>query len=165
VKHGVLDLSDLKHVPLAPPALRSMRLQAGDILMIRTSGSRDLVGTCAVFAARAECVFASYLVRLRLHTGSALPEFVEAFVNGPWGRRQVDAVSRPIMQSNINSEEIESLRIPLPPLDVQRALVAGLRQARQAILREEREAREVRGRAEREVEEMIVGTRPVPAPE
>ena len=44
----MLDLSDLKYIDLPPRTLENLKLGEGDILIIRTSGSRDLVGTCAV---------------------------------------------------------------------------------------------------------------------
>jgi type I restriction enzyme, S subunit len=65
VKGRALDLDDLKHVTLPQRTLESLLLSEGDVLVIRTSGSRDLVGTCAVFDVAGEFVFASYLIRLR----------------------------------------------------------------------------------------------------
>jgi hypothetical protein len=44
------------------------------------------------------------------------PEFVSWFLNSPLGRLQVNAVSRQIMQNDINSKELRSLQIPLPLL-------------------------------------------------
>lgn len=112
--------------------LANYRLQVGDILFNRTNGSRDLVGKCEVFDFPGDWAFASYLIRLRLDTELALPRFVAAFLNTYWGRRQVEHVSRQILMSNINAEEIRALRIPLPKPDVQRALLAQLDAARAA---------------------------------
>jgi type I restriction enzyme S subunit len=115
IKERVLDLSELKHVPLSKKTAESLLLQAGDVLIVRTSGSRDLVGTCAVFRAEGDFVFASYLIRLRFDTSKVLPDYVSWFLNSPLGRQQVDAVSRQIMMNNINSEELRGLQVPLPP--------------------------------------------------
>jgi len=49
IKDQSLILSDLKHVVLPERTLQGLLLQNGEILIIRTSGSRDLVGTCGVF--------------------------------------------------------------------------------------------------------------------
>lgn len=129
--HG-WDLSDLKYLPLSADELARYRLEKGDILFNRTNGSRELVGKCEVFDFEGDWVFASYLIRIRIDTAQAIPEFITAFLNTYWGRRQVEHVSRQILMSNINAEEIKRLRIPLPDLPGQRRLLAKLEAARAA---------------------------------
>ncbi len=124
------DLSDLKYLPLGPKEIAPYRLEKGDILFNRTNGSRDLVGKCEVFDSDGVWVFASYLIRLRINRTLALPEFVTSFLNTFWGRRQVEHVSRQILMSNINADEIRALRIPLPDLPQQQALITSLSNAR-----------------------------------
>jgi len=160
IKNRSVDFRNLKHITLPRAELSNLTLLDGDILVIRTSGSRDLVGSCAVFHSNDEYVFASYLIRFRLDRATADPDFVACFLNGPLGRQQVDATSRHIMQNNINSEEIKGLRVPLPPLDVQREIIARVAQAREQIAREQqdadRQAREIKA----DIEARILGTRP-----
>lgn len=124
------DLSDLKYLQLSPQELATYRLESGDILFNRTNGSRELVGKCEVFDFNGDWAFASYLIRLRIDVQQAVPEFVTAFLNTYWGRRQVEHVSRQILMSNINTEEIRALRIPLPKPSKQRELLAALDAAR-----------------------------------
>ena len=159
---GRIDTTTLKHVLLSKYDIDRWRLNNGDILIIRTNGSRDLVGTCAVFDLDGEYVFASYLIRLIANRSKALPDFVSALLNSTIGRSQIDATSRQIMQNNINSEELKSLRIPLPPLPVQAALAAGLASARQQANAMRTQARERRETARAEVEAMIRGHMPAP---
>src|SRR5205807_1699278 len=85
-----------------------------------------------VFNFDGDWVFASYLIRLRIDTTQALPEFVTAFLNTFWGRRQVEHVSRQILMSNINAQEIRALQIPLPKPSKQRELLEALNAARAA---------------------------------
>lgn len=124
------DLSNLKYLPVLDDELARYRLEKGDILFNRTNGSRELVGKCEVFDFEGDWVFASYLIRLRLDVAQAAPDFITAFLNTYWGRRQVEHVSRQILMSNINSEEIKALRIPLPKPLEQRELLAKLNAAR-----------------------------------
>lgn len=124
------DLSDLKYLPLSPKELATYRLEKGDILFNRTNGSRELVGKCEVFDFDGDWAFASYLIRLRIDRSQAVPKFVTAFLNTYWGRRQVEHASRQILMSNINTEEIRNLRIPLPKPSMQRQLLAALDAAR-----------------------------------
>jgi restriction endonuclease S subunit len=161
VKGRTVDITDLKHLELSEKAQASLLLADGDILVIRTSGSRDLVGTCAVFHQEGDYVFASYLIRLRPDPSIANPDFIVWFLNSPLGRQQVDATSRQIMQNNINSEELRSLQIPLPPLSVQQPMMKRVEagQAHIARLKADAQARAEAARAD--VEAMILGMKPI----
>lgn len=161
IKNGVLDISELKHVQLPEATLRGLTLEDGDILIIRTSGSRDLVGTCAVFHENVQFTFASYLIRLRISAGKATPDYVAYFFNSPAGRAQINAVSRQIMQNNINSTELRSLKIPLPPLETQQALVAAIATARRRAAALRAEAERLRQEAAAEVEAAMLGETPI----
>lgn len=124
------DLSDLKHIELEEEELNRYRLIKGDLLFNRTN-SKELVGKCEAFEEDGDWVFASYLIRVRLNADRALPEFVSAFLNSPAGRIQIDQVSRQVAgMSNVNTEELRALQIPLPPITEQRRLVAELDAAR-----------------------------------
>jgi type I restriction enzyme S subunit len=161
IKEGGLDLSDLKHIPLPIKTLEGLLLQDGDVLIIRTSGSRDLVGTCAVFRGEGDFIFASYLIRLRFDVAKVVPEFASWFQNSSLGRQQVDAVSRQIMQNNINSVELRGLKIPLPPLAVQKQIMERVTAGREEIAREREASDRLARDSNAEVEAMILGTKKV----
>jgi restriction endonuclease S subunit len=155
---GQLVLDDLKHIELSSRERSSLLLKDGDILINRTN-SKELVGKCAVFHESGDYVFASYLIRLRADTAQADPDYLAWVLNSPIGRQQIDAMSRQIIgQANINTEEIRSLEIPLPPIDEQRKIMAAV----QAGLHEIRDLRaKARAQAEAaraEVERMIIGS-------
>jgi type I restriction enzyme S subunit len=161
IKERRLDLSELKHISLPKKTREGLLLQDGDVLIIRTSGSRDLVGTCAVFREEGDFVFASYLIRLRFDASKVVPEFVSWFLNSPLGRQQVDAVSRQIMQNNINSGELRGLQIPLPPLAMQKQIMERVAAGREEIARERETADRLARDINAEVEAMILGTKDV----
>ena len=106
-------------------------------------------------------MFASYLIRLRTSLDKADPDFVSWLLNTPLGRQQIEATARKIMQNNINAEEIRALQIPLPRVTTQRGIMERVQegQAKADTLRSE--ADELAAQASAEVEEMILGTRPV----
>jgi type I restriction enzyme S subunit len=157
IKDRVVNMTDLKHIELPAKSLESLLLKDGDMLIIRTSGSRDLVGTCAVFHSNDQAVFASYLIRLRFDTSRANPDYVCWFLNSVFGRQQVDSISRQIMQNNINAQEIRTLRVPLPPLEVQRKLVERVMAARAEMARERAAAAQLCQTIANEVEALILG--------
>jgi type I restriction enzyme S subunit len=159
IKDRVIDLSELKHISLPKKTLQGLLLADGDVLIIRTSGSRDLVGTCAVFRGDGEFVFASYLIRLRFAAANVDSEFVSWFLNSSLGRQQVDAVSRQIMQNNINSDELRGLQIPLPPLTVQKKIMQRVGVGRSEIVRERETAERLDKKITSDVEGLIFGTK------
>lgn len=119
IKNRFLNLEDVKNIEISSKEEESLILEKGDILIIRSNGSRDLVGTSAVFDLEDRYVFASYLIRLKVNFTNVNPKYLSWFINSELGRQQVELVSRQIMQNNINSEEIKSLVLPLPPKDEQ----------------------------------------------
>lgn len=162
IKDGELALTDIKHIELPQREADKLQLKKGDILFNRTN-SKELVGKCAVFHEETPWVFASYLIRVRLDEQRACPDFVTFVLNGRIGRQQIDALSRQIIgQANINSEEIRSLRIPFPPLEVQRKLVERVTAARAQIARERAAAAKLNQSIAAEVESLVLGMKPLP---
>jgi len=60
-------------------------------------------------------------------------------------RQQVNAISRQIMQNNINSEELRSLLIPLPPPQMQKEIMRHVESGREKISIEGKILRGYRG--------------------
>jgi type I restriction enzyme, S subunit len=162
VHEGVLRLHSIKHIELPTKERESLLLRDGDILFNRTN-SKELVGKCGVFHELGDFVFASYLIRVRTTPDVADSDYVAFVINGPVGRQQINSMSRQIIgQANVNSQELRSLRIPLPPLPIQKQLVAEVTQSRQKIAAERAAAAKLASDTAREVEEMILGILPVP---
>lgn len=124
------DLSDLKWVELSESELDTYLLKPNDLLFNRTN-SKELVGKCEVFREPGEWVFASYLIRVQTNESQINSQFAADFLNAPTGRLQIDQLSRQIIgMTNINAEEIKSIRIPLPSPEKQTNLVTAMDAAR-----------------------------------
>jgi len=161
VVDGEFDLSNLKHVVLPKSEIEKLLMKEGDILFNRTN-SKELVGKCAVFHAKGDFVFASYLIRVRATPLKADPDFLAYVINSPIGRQQIDALSRQIIgQANVNSEELRGLQIPLPPLPVQKKIMERVASGRAEIAREREAAERLAQEITADVEAMILGTKPV----
>lgn len=157
--NGGLDLANLKYLRMPKAEIAKLALREGDILFNRTN-SKELVGKCAVFHAAGQFVFASYLIRIRANPKKADADFLAYVINSSIGRQQIDALSRQIIgQANINSEELRSLQIPLPPLAMQRQIMARVSQRREGIARERETAEELTRKINSEVEALILGTK------
>jgi type I restriction enzyme, S subunit len=157
IVEGEFDLSNLKHLPLPQAEVEKLLLKEGDILFNRTN-SKELVGKCAVFHAAGDYVFASYLIRVRANPSKADVDFLAHVVNSPIGRGQINALSRQIIgQANVNTEELRSLQIPLPPLSIQRKIVARVQTGRAEIAREREVAARLSREVTAEIEALILG--------
>lgn len=117
------DFSNLKHIELSEKDLNTYKLFDGDLLFNRTN-SKELVGKCGVFREQGDWVFASYLIRVRVNENLLLPDFASFFLGSSVGRMQIDCLSRQIIgMTNINAEEIKLIKIPVPPIEIQKKII------------------------------------------
>lgn len=127
IVNGELDLDDLKYLPrkTATTAREPDKwlLRKGDFLINRTN-SKELVGKSAVFNLDGDYTYASYVIRYRFDTSIVLPEYVNILFMLPLVRFQIDTMSRQTAgQCNINSDEIGSIRIPVPSISEQAEII------------------------------------------
>lgn len=96
-------------------------LNEDDILIAR---SGNTVGKAYIHKSTPyDCFFAGYLIRFIVDKKKALPEYIFTFTQLNTYKDWVKAVQRPSGQPNINSEEYQSLEIPLPKIDKQHQIV------------------------------------------
>jgi len=116
---GRLELKDAKSVKLDNGELAKQRLQVGDILFNRTN-SRELVGKTAMWEGGFDAVPASYLIRVRFRPEIEHAQHFAVFMNLPSTKRRLTAMARgAVGQANINSKELQSIEIPVPPFSPQ----------------------------------------------
>ena len=107
------------------------KLEAGDIVFARTgatTGKSFLVKNLAYKA-----VYASYLIRLRLNTDQVMPEFVSYFFTSDKYWHQIYADSDGATLPSFNATKLKALKIPLPSLSEQKAIVEKLDRAQRLI--------------------------------
>lgn len=115
---GEMALADLKYMDLPATPREQHLVRVGDVLFNRTN-SPELVGKTAVVRDRRPMAFAGYLVRLRVDCQSD-PEYLSAFLNTGYAKRVLRGMCRSIIgMANINATEIQAMRIPRTPLNVQ----------------------------------------------
>lgn len=129
VVNGEIDYSELKYLPLKCAITKKEPdkwfLRDGDILITRTNGSKDLVGKAAVFHSKDVYTYASYLIRYRFDTSIVMPEYVNILFMTQLVREQIAVMRRQGGgQYNLNSDEIGAIRIPVPSIPEQQAIVA-----------------------------------------
>mgnify|MGYP000719296332 CR=1 FL=1 len=63
--------------------------------------------------------YAGYLIRLRVNAAND-PEFLWGFLNSKYSKLMLRGMCKSIIgMANINATEIQAMKIPLPPLDLQ----------------------------------------------
>lgn len=122
IQDWTLDLRDSKYVDLPPESVDRHSVRDGDLLMARAIASKDHLGKCVIAHPNGEqWAFDSHLMRLRFDSTRSEPEFIRHLFMTPGGRALFLSVSRKsTVQYNINTKEISSLRIPVPPISLQR---------------------------------------------
>lgn len=155
IQDGRIDISDLKYLDAEARTQASYLLDRGDILFNRTN-SPELVGKAAVFDEEVqldEAVFASYLVRITCDERQVSSSFLCGWINSPWGRRWARAVRTDgVSQSNISTEKLRVLPVPVPPLAEQAEIVRKVEELFQVAARIERRVAAAAASADRLVQ-------------
>lgn len=119
IGEGVVDFSDLKYMQ-GELENSSNEVFENDILIIRSNGSRDLVGKCAIVPAlERRFAYASFLIRIEA-SDKVLPNYLVRYINSSMARGQLFAKAKSSSGiHNINSKELGSIRIDVPTIEEQ----------------------------------------------
>jgi len=144
ITSGYIDWEKVPYCRISQHELDKYKLDEGDLLFAR-SGS---VGATILIKEKPpyDTVFASYLIRVRLNKSLIYPEFLYLFTRSPSGQEQL--IPRGATQKNINAKFIQSLLIPLPPLDEQKRIVARVEELMSRI----KEAKKLREETKKQTE-------------
>ena len=128
VVRGVVDASDLKGAHFEEDEKRTYTLREGDILVIRSNGSISIVGKCALISeAEQQYLYAGYLIRVCSIPAAVLPEYLAMLLSSHLLRTQIERKAKSTSGvNNINSNEIQSLIVPLCSPSEQEAVVERL---------------------------------------
>ncbi|MBO7476467.1 MAG: restriction endonuclease subunit S [Salinivirgaceae bacterium] len=126
IGNGCIIDDDLKFAVFSEEEKEKYDLKEGDLLTIRSNGSVDLVGKCALISSKEEkYLFAGYLIRLRPFPAKVNSKFLSLTLESHKLRIQIEDKAKSTSGvNNINSVEIQNLEIPLPPLTEQQRIVA-----------------------------------------
>lgn len=125
VVSGEIDCKDLKFTELDEKEMSKLALRRGDLLMVRSNGSANLVARSVVVGEEAVgLAFAGYLIRLRVDQKRLLPDFLHLILESPIVRSKIERQARSTSGvHNINSGEVKAITFDLPPVDHQAEIV------------------------------------------
>ncbi len=119
---GHLDLNDLKYIDISDDEVEKCVVRKGDVLFNRTN-SIDLVGKTAVFDLPDDMVIAGYIIRVRLNE-KILPEVLSQYMNLEALKDILRSMAKgAVNQANINAQELQSIRIYVPDIELQKQFV------------------------------------------
>ena len=125
VAAGCLSFDDMKFAVLPERERQKLSLRLGDILIVRSNGSPELVGRSAMVEQPAVgMAFAGYLIRARARQERVEPAYLLHMLASPSVRGTIELNARSSSGvHNINAAELASLKVPLPSLDEQRLAI------------------------------------------
>jgi len=129
VEDGYLNTTDV--VFISKERLKSAKdsfIEAGDLLITRTGAKAG--ATCVVRPLDKQYVISSHSIRVIPNKEKVIPEYLELFLLSASGKSQVNRLLTGAAQKQLQLASIATVQIPLPPLDVQKSLVAEMESAR-----------------------------------
>ena len=115
---GHLDLTNLKYITISNDELDKYMVKKGDVLFNRTN-SKELVGKTCVFDLKEPMVIAGYIIRVRTNN-RVIPEYLSAVLNSKYGKQTLFDMCKSIVgQANINAQELQKIKLLIPPIEIQ----------------------------------------------
>jgi len=120
---GIIDFTDLKFLQHSETTTECL-IHENDILLIRSNGSRDLVGRAAIVPPLdKEYAYASFLIRIR-PTEAILAQYLVLFLNTALAREQMFKKAKSSAGiHNINTQELGEIVLRLPLTDEQTEII------------------------------------------
>lgn len=126
---GVIEnVGSLRRVRISDDERRAFALRSGDIVINRVNSPAYLGKSAIVQTLNEPTVFESNMMRLRLNTEVAVPEYVIQLLQQPAMRRALIVNAKhAINQSSINQTDVKRLLLVVPPVSVQETFIVRLR--------------------------------------
>lgn len=118
INKWTLDLTgDIAYRNVSARDLQNKRLQDGDIIVTKSSGSPQLIGEAALFDINDDLVFlfSNFLQRLRPDSKKVLPKYLHYYLSSPMGREVLNQMHRTTsgLRNLIFSRYLEQ-NVPIP---------------------------------------------------
>lgn len=115
-----LNYDDMKYSVLSKKEYEKLKLEKGDLLFVRTNGNPKYIGKCISFDEDFDCVYASYLIRVKLKNQQILSKFIEFILSMPTYRQLVLKEAKTTAGNyNMNTQSIKNFKIINPPVEQQ----------------------------------------------
>ena len=126
LRDGYLDLDEIKEIPATTDEADRFKLERGDVLLVEGSGSVARLGQGWLWEGQLEtCLHQNHVFRARPDQDVVLPRYLAWTLQGPPARAYFHAQTKTTSGlTTINRRQVGATPVPLPPIDVQRRVVA-----------------------------------------
>lgn len=154
MQNGQLILDDLKIIDVPKNKIERYLLREGDILITKSSGSVDHIGKSLYITKEMDGKygFSNFTQRLRVDKKQVLPRWIYLRISNPATRDfLLNASQTTTGLRNLKILALKELEIPLPPLEVQKEIVARL----ESLLAKISEAKKLRAEARESADNLL----------
>jgi len=114
------NIDSLSSVKLTEKPNPEYFLNDGDIIFVRSNGSKELVGRNIIIYPRGKLVtFSGFCIRFRVFSKQILPSYLQNLLLIPSQKSRLLENGRGCNIQNLNQQMLSSINIPLPPLPLQ----------------------------------------------
>lgn len=119
-------IDELESVQIDGKLSTDYQLKNDDILVVRSNGSKNLVGRCIIIAGLDEQVtsFSGFTIRIRVKAENVLPVFLCYLLRSELVRTKMMTDSKGSNIQSISQDALLRLKLPVPPLAEQQKIVA-----------------------------------------
>lgn len=152
---GEIDFDNLLYIKreVHNTTMKSSHVKDNDI-MIAIVGAT--IGQVGIYHSNKEANINQAIALVRLKDGYS-SEYIKEVIKSSIGQLNLDRLKRPVARANINLDEISSMQIPIPDINIQNAIVDNivLLRERAKLLKEEGNTSLMNAKAQ--IEKMILG--------
>jgi type I restriction enzyme S subunit len=124
---SIVPVEGLQSVTIDGTLSEDYLIKKDDILLVRSNGSRDLVGRCMLVPdVNRATSFSGFIIRLRFDSSAIAPRFLLHFMKSSSTRDRLTRDGGGANISNINQAKLSTLPIYVPPLKDQQKIVSQL---------------------------------------
>lgn len=124
--YQINDTKVLSKISLNAPPPEDYLLKDGDIVFVRSNGNKELVGRCVlVYPRKTPTTYSGFCIRFRKEFEQLDSDFLLHFMKSDNSRKILNGKEGANI-SNLNQKILGDFQIPLPPLSVQKEIVARL---------------------------------------
>lgn len=120
-----LNLDEVSEIGVEENEIQRVLLQKGDLLVVEGNGSPDQVGRVALWnGSISPCLHQNHIIKVRFEP-TEIAEYVLYWLLSQGGREQINSVSSSTSGLyTLSLSKVSNLKVPLPPLEEQRQIVA-----------------------------------------
>ena len=123
LSNGIIDSNNIRIIKLTEKEYQSHQLQKGDIVLIRVNGSKDRVATAFYYDEESTISYCDHLFCGHRTSGIIYAKYIMYLFNSEIIRKQViPEIKTTAGQNTISQSSINSIFIPLPPLEEQQRI-------------------------------------------